>query len=141
MKRDEALKLIDALLARPNVIDDARTAFARRFPEAPKEMIETATFHVCVDGIDAALVWLASVEKFLQKPDDGLEYGATWHLLHHLYNWQQFEALLPLGKSGIAGLLGNIKTYLDESNPDAAKQTIDDLLKCLSGDLKSPSME
>lgn len=141
MKRDEALQLIDALLARPNAIDDASTAFARRFPDAPKEMIDTATFHVCEDGIDAALVWLASIEKFLQKPDDGLDYGATWHLLHHLYNWQQVEALLPLGKSGIAEHLGDIKTYLDESNPDAAKQTIDHLLKCLSGDLKSPSME
>lgn len=141
MKRNEALQLIDALLARPNAIEDARAAFARRFPDAPKEMIDTAIFHVCVDGINAALVWLASIEKFLQKPDDGLSYGATWHLLHHLYNWQQFEALLPIGKFGIAEQLGDIKTFLEESNPDAAKQTIDHLLKCLSGDLESPSME
>ena len=141
MKRDEALQLIDSLLARPNTIDDARAAFARRYPDASKEMIDTATFHVCVDGIDAALVWLASIEQFLQKPDDGLDYGATWHLLHHLYNWQQFEALMPLGKSGIAEHLGDIRAFLDESNPDAAKQTIDHLLKCLSGDLESPSRE
>ncbi|OYP34331.1 hypothetical protein [Rhodopirellula sp. MGV] len=141
MKRDEVLQLIDALLARPDAIGDARAAFARRFPDAPKEMIDTATFHVCVDGIDAALAWLASIEKFLQKPDDGLAYGATWHLLHHLYNWQQFESLLPLGKTGIADHLGDIRTFLDEPNPDAARQTIDHLLKCLSGDLESRSME
>ena len=141
MQRDNALQLIDALLSRPNAIDDARSAFAKRYPDAPKEMIESATFHVCVDGIDAALVWLASVEQFLRDPDAGLSYGATWHLLHHLYNWQQFDSLLPLGKSGIAEHLGDIKTFLDESNPDAAKQTIEHLLKCLTGDLEAPSIE
>jgi hypothetical protein len=140
MKRDEALKLIDALLARPNAIEDARRAFAQRYPDAPKEMIDTATFHVFVDGIDAALVWLASMEQFLQKPDDGLDYGATWHLLHHLYNWQQFDALMPLAKTGIAEHLTDVRTFLDEGNPGAAKETIEHLLKRLSGDLESPGI-
>jgi|JI10StandDraft_1071094.scaffolds.fasta_scaffold45866_4 hypothetical protein len=140
MERDESLQLIGALLARPNAVEDARLAFAKRFPDAPKEMIDTATFHVCVDGIDAALEWLAAIERFLQKPEDGLDYSATWHLLYHLYNWQQFEALLPLGKNGIAEHLGDIKTLLDESNPDAAKQGIEHLLRCLAGDLSSPSI-
>lgn len=80
MKREDALQLIDALLARPNAIEDARRAFTKRFPDAPKEMIDTATFHVCVDGIDAALVWLASIEQFLRQPNNGLCSGATWHL-------------------------------------------------------------
>ena len=140
MKREDALQLIDALLARPNAIEDARRAFTKRFPDAPKEMIDTATFHVCVDGIDAALGWLASIEQFLRQPNNGLCSGATWHLLHHLYNWQQFEALLPLGKSGIAEHLGDIKTFLDESNSEAAKQTVEQLLRCLAGDLESPSI-
>lgn len=103
-------------------------------------MIDTATFHVCVDGIDAALVWLASIEQFLQNSKDGLDYGATWHLLYHLYNWQQFDALLPLGKSGIAEHLKDIKTFLDEENDIAAKETIDHLMKCLEGDLPSPGI-
>ena len=116
MTRDEALKLIDALLARPNAIEDGRIAFAKRFPDAPKEMIDTATFHVCVDGIDAALVWLASIEQFLRTPENGLDYGATWHLLYHLYNWQQFDALLPLGKTGIAWHRVNADAILDTPN-------------------------
>ena len=140
MTRDEAVKLIDALLARPNAIEDARRAFAERFPDAPKQMIDTATFHVCVDGIDAALQWLASIELFLQKPESGLDYGATWHLLYHLYNWQQFDALIPLGKSGIAEHLKDIKTFLDEDNNNAARETIDHLLKRLSGDLGAPGI-
>jgi hypothetical protein len=138
MKRDEALRLIDSLLARPDAIYDARCAIAERFPDAPIEMIDTATFHLCVDGIDAALVWLATIEQFLQKPDNGLDYGATWHLLYHLYNWQQFEALLPLGKLGIAKHLEDVIALLDASNPDAAKQTIVHLIECIRGDLESP---
>lgn len=140
MSRDEAVKLIEKLLARPNAIEDARRAFAERFPDAPMEMIETATFHVCVDGIDAALQWLASIEQFLQRPENGLDYGATWQLLYHLYNWQQFNALLPLGKSGIAEHLKDIKTFLDEDNNGAAKETIDHFMKCLGGDLGPPGI-
>lgn len=141
MKRDEALSLISALLARPNAVEDARLAFAKRFPDAPKQMIDTATYHVCVDGIDAALEWLASIEEFLQKPENGLDYGATWHLLYHLYNWQQFEALLPLAKCGIIEHLGDVKTLLDESSPEAAKQVIERLIQRLSGSLDSPRIE
>lgn len=141
MKEDEALQLLKALLARPNRIEDAKQAFAKRYPDAPKEMLETATFHVVVDGIGAALDWLASIETFLKNPDRGLDYGVTWHLLHHLYNWQQFEALLPLGKHELAGQLKDIKMFLEESNPDAAKKGIEDLLKCLDGNLASPSFE
>jgi len=140
MTRDEALKLIDALLARPTAIEDTRRAFTERFPDAPKEMIDTATFHVCVDGVDAALIWLASIEEFLQKPEGGLDYGATWHLLYHLYNWQQFDALLPLGKSGIGEHLKDIKMFLDEENSSAAKDTIDHLMKCLGGNLEAPGI-
>lgn len=141
MKRAEALQLIDTLLARHDASADARRAFEQRFPDAPKEMIDAATFHVCVDGIDAALVWLASIEKFLEKPDSGLDCGATWHLLHHLYNWQQLDALMPLGRMGLIEHLGEIKTFLDEAHPDAARETIEDLLKCLRGDLDSPGIE
>ena len=140
MERDDALKLIDALLARRDAIEDARWAFADRYPDAPKEMIDTATFHVCVDGIDAALVWLASIEQFLQHPKRGLDYGATWHLLYHLYNWQQFDALLPLGRAGIAEHLADVKTLLDEGNSTAAEETIDRLIKCLGGDVAPPSV-
>lgn len=138
MNRDAALHLIEALLARPNAIEDARRAFRERYPDAPKEMVDTAVFHVCVDGVDAALVWVAEFEQFLRHPKGGLNYGATWHLLYHLYNWQQFEALLPLGKAGMAEHLSDIKTLLDEGNGNAAKATIDRLLKCLEGDLEFP---
>jgi hypothetical protein len=141
MKQDEALQLIDALLARPNAAADARKAFAAQFPDAPKEMIDTAAFHVCVDGIEAALIWLASIECFLRNPENKVDKGATWHLLYHLYNWQQFESLLPLGKSGITEQLNDVKTFLEESDPEAAKLTIEHLLKRVSGSLTPPNLE
>ncbi len=75
MEREKALELIGALLARQDAKGDANTAFAKKYPDAPKEMIHAATFHVCVDGIDAALDWLASIEEFLQNPETGLCSG------------------------------------------------------------------
>ena len=141
MKREESLELIRFLLARRDAIGHAHKAFSTKFPEAPKEMVHAATFHVCVDGIDAALDWLASIERFLQNPHTGICSGATWHLLHHVYSWQQIEALMPLGKSGIIGQLSDIKKYLEESETEAAKEAIDDLLKCLTGDVELPRSE
>ncbi len=82
--------------------------------------------------------WLVIHRKFLQNPEAGLSSGATWHLLHHVYSWQQLEALIPLGKDGLIGQLSDIKMYIEESETEAAKETIDDLLRSLSGDVDLP---
>lgn len=138
MKRDDALTLIKALMERPHLVEDARQAFAEKYPGTPKEMIDTATFHVYVDGFDAGLEWLASIELFLRDPKRGISYGATWDLLHHLYNWQQFEALMPIAKCGITELLQDIKGQLAESNLNGAKEMVDDLIERIDGNLSAP---
>ena len=39
---------------------------------------------------------IAAIERFIRDPTGGLDYGAVSHVVYHLYNWQQFQALLPL---------------------------------------------
>ena len=51
------------------------------------------------------------------------------------------EALLPLAKCGIIEHLGDLKTLLDESSPEAAKQVVERLIQRLSGSLDSPRIE
>ena len=141
MVNSETQELVTALLARVAVVQDAHLAFAQRYPDAPPEMIGTAAFHVCDDGIEAAMDWLAAIERFLRDPNEGMDYGATWHLVYHLYNWQQFQALLPLGKCGLGEHLNDVLTFLKEDNAEAATKVIHQLIERLGGDLQPPSVD
>jgi len=140
MERSSALEMITALIARPEVMAEAREAFRLKYPDAPPEMIDTAAFHVCQDGIDAALEWIANIELFLRSPSKGLNYGSTWHLVYHLYNWLQFQALLPLGRAGIVEHLRDAQVCIDEESPDAAKQSIQLLIDQFTGDVGPPGV-
>jgi hypothetical protein len=138
----EAIALMSALLARPDARSAAVEAFRRAYPDAPEAMIITAAFHVATDGIGAAVDWLAAVERFLQNPEAGLDYGATWHLLYHLYNWQQFEALLPIGREGLRERLNDVRTLLEsEDDKVAALRVVKELLTSIDGDVTPPKFE
>src|SRR5262245_17526510 len=91
----ETWSLVEALRGRSDLAHVGRAALVQAFPEAPPAMLDTAAFHLFTDGCGAAAEWLATLERFLRQPDEGLDFGATWHLLYHLYNWLQVEALLP----------------------------------------------
>jgi hypothetical protein len=130
--KPETWELIVALLQRADLWDAAHKAFKKRFPDAPQEMIDAAAYHVFTDGIGAALEWVASTEQFLRDPTKGIDYGTTAHLLYHLYNWQQFEALLPIGRSGVVERLEDMKQFLAEGNTQAAervRQTLEEMFK------------
>jgi hypothetical protein len=103
-------------------------------------MIDTAVFHVYCDGIGAALDWVAAAEKFLRDPSNGFDYGATSHVVYHLYNWLQFQALMPIGREGILERLRDIKLFLTENNPDAALGVIKQLEKLVDGNQSAPDV-
>jgi hypothetical protein len=137
----ESIALMNALLARPNATSAATEAFRRAYPDAPQAMINTAAFHVATDGIGAAVDWLAAVERFLQNPEAGLDYGATWHLLYHLYNFQQFEALMPVGREGLRERLNDVRIFLESEDDNAALRIVKELLATVNGDVTPPSVE
>jgi hypothetical protein len=138
--RPETLELVHALLARAEVVETATAAFRRAYPDAPPHMIEAAVFHVFRDGVGAALDWVAAAERFLRNPDAGFDYGATWHAIYHLYNWQQFQALLPIGRVGLLDRLADIRLFLSEDNPEAAVNVVKQLEELFRGDVQPPDI-
>src|SRR5687768_11344140 len=110
--KPETQELVAALLRRSDLTEAGRAALCNAFPLAPPAMLDAAVFHVFTDGVTAAAEWLAAWERFLREPGRGVDESATCHLLYHLYNWQQFQALLPAGRDGVLELLGDAKQYL-----------------------------
>jgi hypothetical protein len=104
-------------------------------------MLDTAAFHLFTDGAAAAVGWLAGLEQFLRDPGAGLDYGATCHLLYHLYNWQQFAALLPVGRADLAERLVDAEQLLAEGDPVAAGRILRDLRAAVEGRLSPPDLE
>jgi hypothetical protein len=140
-KAAERMELVNSLLSRTDRIDAARAAFRKAYPDAPQHMVDTAVFHVYVDGIDAALDWVAAAERFLRDPERGMDYGATWHAVYHLYNWLQFEALMPTGRDGILELMADLRQFLSENDPQAALGVVSQLEEMFGGDRSSPGFE
>lgn len=136
----ETLERVHALLGRAEMAEAATAAFRRAYPDAPPHMIEAAVFHVYRDGVGAALEWVAAAEQFLRDPSQGFDYGATWHVVYHLYNWQQFQALLPIGREGVLERLANLKLFLSENNPTAAGDIVKQLEELFRGDVAPPAI-
>jgi hypothetical protein len=62
-------------------------------------------------------------------------------LLYHLYNWQQFQALLPAGREGVLELLGDAKQFLTEEDTPSARRVLDTLEEMLRGAMNPPEIE
>lgn len=141
--RDERRALAWALLQREETAThtEAFEAFRRRYPLAPEEMIRTAVHHVFVDGPDAVIGWLADAELFLRDPQHNLSVGVSWNLLHHVYNWYLFMALLPEGKPMVLDLLDDLKQFAEEGALDAVKQTVQELRDMFDGDQDVPECD
>jgi len=137
----ESVAMMQALFARPNIIAAATEAFRRAYPDAPPPMIDAAVFHVFSDGIGATVDWLAAIERFLRDPSVGLDAGAVYHVVYHLYNWQQFQALLPLGRDGFKELLQDIREFIEEDDKTAALRVLKDLLGAVGGDVTPPALD
>lgn len=129
--------LAESLLRRTDRVERARDAFRLAYPEAPEEMVNTATHHMYVDGPGAVVDWLADAELFLRDPEHRLSSGTTWHLLYHVYNWQQFQALLPDGREGMLRL----KQFAEEGDLSAVKRTVQELADAMEGGRQPPSID
>ena len=139
--RTEHLTLALALFARSDLGADGRVALAKAYPMASDAMLSTAAFHVYVDGCDAALAFLADAERFLRDPSVELDPGVTWELLHQVYNWHQFRALLPDGKPGVLELLAEMKQFVAEDDREALLKTVASLEEVLEGGRTHPEFE
>ena len=140
--KPESLALMNALLARTNIAATASAAFRTAYPDAPHAMIDAAIFHVVSEGIEATVDWLAAIETFLRDPSKSFDYGAVLAKcgLYHLYNWQQFQALMPLGRANLKEHLGDVSFFLKEGNSEAAAAVLERLMSAVSGDVAPPEV-
>jgi plasmid stabilization system protein ParE len=136
----ETLDSVHALLARGEVAEAAADAFRVAYPDAPQHMVDAAVYHVYRDGVGAALDWVAAAEQFLRDPAAGFHSGATWHAVYHLYNWQQFQALLPIGRDGVLERLSDLKLFVTEGSNEAAAQVIRQLEELFRGGVQPPAI-
>lgn len=137
----ERQELALALLERPRRSEEGRAAFRRKYPCAPEEMINTATHHVYVDGPGAVVDFLAEAELAIRDPSHEIDFGTSWHLLHHVYNWLQFRALLPAGKSDVIDLLSQMEQAVAENDPEFILATVRELRDVVEGNRGAPDFE
>ncbi|MGB3533774.1 MAG: hypothetical protein WBA13_09675 [Microcoleaceae cyanobacterium] len=114
-------------------------AFQVAYPHAPEKMISTAVFHIYVDGIIAALDWLVEVEFFLQNPKPLLSHGITFHLIYHLYNWLQFEAIIPETNENLLEQISDVQAAIEDNDKDAALYLLEELKEKFEGNLNPPT--
>ncbi|WP_017663006.1 hypothetical protein [Baaleninema simplex] len=137
--RRKKLEIIQALLEREQIPDEARKAFRSAYPSAPDFAIGTAVFHIYVDGIHAALDWLVDVELFLRDPENHkLDIGAVYHLIYHLYNWMQFSTVLPETREDIHDRIKDIKRAIEEDDKEASLLILEDLQQQFNGSIVPP---
>lgn len=139
LSRLQKWEIVKALIERDNVRHEAWKAFRFAYPNAPDKMINTAVFHIYIDGIQAALDWLVEVELFLQNPENTLSEGSTFHLIYHLYNWLQFTTLLQDTKEDIVEKLNDVKAALEDDDKDAAFDLLEELKEKFNGGLNAPN--
>ncbi|MBD2023553.1 hypothetical protein [Leptolyngbya sp. FACHB-711] len=139
--REKRWEIVQNLLRRSDLRDEAEQAFHRAYPNAPEEMLATAVFHTYVDGIGAAIDWLVDLEQFLAEPDRKPDISATYHLLYHLYNWYQFHELLPDGKTGVLERLKEIKELVADGEIEAVLATVEELESMFEGGRNYPNFQ
>lgn len=131
---DESRAAVFALLDRgPKRAELAREMFRRKYPNATEQMISAAVFHLYVDGIEAAVGWLADLEHFLANPDHELSFGTSSHLLYHVYNWHVLESLMPHGKTGMHELVDEIIEFADGRDIESVRRAASELKALLDG--------
>jgi hypothetical protein len=100
-------------------------------------MIDTGAHHLYGDLPEAAVDLLACLELSLREPEREVGLGAVIHVQDHLYNWLQFQALLPDGREGLRELVTELEEFIGDGDTAAAKATIEELKEHLDG-MRSP---
>jgi len=136
---EQKLKIVKALIERNNVRDEARKALCETYPNASNKMIDTAVFHIYVDGIQAAIDWLVDIELFLQDSKHTLNDGVVFHLIYHLYNWLQFKSIMPETNEDFMSKLADIEAAIEDDDKEAALDILEELKDKFNGSLNPPN--
>jgi hypothetical protein len=136
----QRLELALALLARKERAADGAAALRGAYPAAPESMVATAAHHVYLEGAPAVVAFLADAELAIRNPGHQLDYGVTWQVLYHLYNWLQFWALLPDANDAMLSLLDDIEYTAEHDDHEALLKTVAELRDVLGGSQPTPEV-
>ena len=131
--REAKLRLVTALIERPDRWKDARDLLARRYPHLPEDLRSTAVHHLYGDLPDALLDFLGLIELSLREPDREMGFGAASHVLDHLYRWFQMQAILPHGVGEVLESVRLAKQKLAEGDVEYAASVLDELQEFAEG--------
>jgi hypothetical protein len=137
---DERLAKVQFLLDNRDPEVD-RAALRALHPAAPEEMINSAHYHIFTDGVDAAVDWLVAIHDFQRNPSRGLDSGDTFHVLYHLYNWLQLQALMPEGRQDLVDIVAELKQAIEEDDLDFVKHVIGSLDEVVNAGRQPPQIE
>ncbi|HTD48358.1 MAG TPA: hypothetical protein VK881_13915 [bacterium] len=143
LSREQKLELARALFQRgSDAYTAAKAAFQKVYPTAPDEMIVPGLSHTYVEGVDAALDFIAGAEMFLRDPDDEwLGFGFTYELLYHAYNWHMFLILLPEGTGDLLKSVDDLKRSVETGvDQKTILKDIEDLRDQLTGHRGLPNL-
>ena len=141
LPRAEQLALIQALFARHDWTADGRALVKELYPSAPEPMVSTAAHHLYVDGAEALLRMLAALELSLRTRQLKVDEGVASELLYHVYNWQQFQALLPGGLGELHGFVDEALEFVEEGDLEAVRSHLKEIKDRLDGHRDIPILE
>ena len=141
LSRGEQLVLVQALFARSDWTADGRGLVRELYPSASDPAVSTGAHHLFVDGPDALLRMLAALELSLRTRQMKVDYGVVWELLYHVYNWQQFEALLPGGSGELGQFVDEALQFIQDGDVEAARKHLEEIKDRLDGHRDVPSFD
>ena len=137
----EKRELAEAILRRGDIRPAGLEVLRKRFPHAPEQMLGAAVYHLYVELPRALRDLLAQLELSLTKPENGLHSGVTSEVLYHLYNWLQFEALVPKGQQHLLDHVRDLKECLESKDLDGATKILADIEDHLGASVSPPDFD
>lgn len=141
MTRKQKLQKIARLSNFDGIREGATKALRREFPNAPQAMIDTAIFHVYVDGVDAVLDWLVSAVDSITEGTPLPDHSTTWHLLYHVYNWFRFRDLIPSGSQELLDLIEGLEECVNDDDRDTMRDHMKRIKDVIEATRPPPSPE
>ncbi|MCZ7647912.1 MAG: hypothetical protein M5U26_22080 [Planctomycetota bacterium] len=135
------IELAIAYLRRPPDGERGLDALRRRFPNATEADLRTAHFHLYFELPEAMRDLLANLEESLRSNEEAPDHGRAFHVLYHLFNWIQFEALVPKGPEELKSLVEDVEVSIKEGDLDSAHSILKAIKDRLEGHELPPRID
>jgi len=136
----QLLNLLGALLERPDATKDGEANLRREYPDAPDESVRAFAHHLYRELPHALLGFLGEIERSLEDGGGRIDPGKTWHLLYHLYNLVQLEALMPWCREDLVSEINAAIVALEGDDRKFALNTMIRLRDLSRGEMAPPAL-